>query len=127
MGYPSRTRNIDFLAAEAETIGPGFMADNVAKFVNSLRKEGYYPDIDPPLFDVRGGPVASDFQMVLSNPNSSGIIYYTLDGSDPRVSSVPRQAAGLTIIEESDLKRVLVPTGPVDDKWTGGGEFDDSS
>jgi len=127
VGYPRRTRNIDWLAAEAETIGPGFMADNVAKFVGSLRKEGYYPDVDPPVFNIRGGSVASDFQMTLSNPNSSGIIYHTLDGSDPRVSSPPQQANSLTIIEESDLKKVLVPSGPVDENWRGGGEFDDSS
>ncbi|MHC4203724.1 MAG: CotH kinase family protein, partial [Planctomycetota bacterium] len=127
VGYPRRTRNIDWFAAEAETIGPGFMADNVAKFVNSLRREGYYPDIDPPVFNIRGGPVNSDFQMVLSNPNSSGTVYYTLDGSDPRVSSPPQQANSLTIVEESDLKKVLVPSGSVDENWRGGGRFDDSN
>jgi hypothetical protein len=127
VGYPRRTRNIDWLASEAETTGPGFMADNVAKFVNSLRREGYYPDIDPPVFNIRGGPVASDFQMTLSNPNSSGTVYYTLDSSDPRVSSPPQQANSLTIVEESDLKKVLVPSGPVDESWRGGGRFDDSS
>ena len=127
VGYPRRTRNIDWLAAEAETIGPGFMADNVVKFVNSLRREGYYPDIDPPVFNIRGGPVASDFQMTLSNPNLSGTVYYTLDGSDPRVSSPPQQANSLTIVEESDFKKVLVPSGPLDENWRGGGQFDDSS
>jgi hypothetical protein len=127
VGYPRRTRNIDFLAAEAETIGPGFMADNVAKFVNSLRREGYYPDIDPPIFNIRGGPVASYYQMTLFNPNSSGTVYYTLDGSDPRVSSPPQQANSITIIRESDFKKVFVPSGPVDENWRGGGRFDDSS
>lgn len=126
VGYPRRTRDVDWLAAEAETIGPGFMADNVAKFMDSLRKEGYYPDVDPPIFNIQGGPVASDFQMTLSNPNSSGIVYYTLDGSDPRVSSPPQQANSLTIIEESDFKKVLVPSSTVDENWRGRGDFDDS-
>ena len=127
VGYPRRTRDVDFMAAEAETIGPGFMADNVAKFVNSLRREGYYPDIEPPQFNIRGGPVASDFLMTLSNPNSSGTVYYTLTGSDPRISSPPQQANSITIIRESDLMKVLVPSGPVDENWRGGGWFDDSS
>lgn len=127
VGYPRRTRDVDFLAAEAEMTGPGFMADNVAKFVNSLRREGYYPDVDPPVFNIRGGSVSDNFQMTLSNPNSSGTVYYTLDGSDPRVSSPPRQANSLTIVEQSDSKKVLVPGGPVDESWRGGGRFDDSS
>jgi len=127
VGYPRKTRDVDFLAAEDEMIGTGFMADNVAKFVNSLRREGYYPDIDPPQFNIPGGPVTSDFQMILSNPNSSGTVYYTLDGSDPRVSSPPQQANSITIIRESNFKKVLVPSGPVDESWRGGGRFDDSS
>ncbi len=127
VGKPRRTRDVDWVAAEAETIGPGFMADNVAKFIDSLRNEGFYPNIDPPVFDVRGGAVASYFQLTLSNPNSSGIIYYTLDGSDLRASSPPQQADSLILVEESDLKRVLVPMSHIDENWRGGGQFDDSS
>jgi hypothetical protein len=125
VGKPRRTRDVDWVAAEAETIGPGFMADNVAKFVHSLRNQGYYPSVDPPVFHIRGGPVASDFQMTLSNPNSSGTVYYTLDGSDPRVPSPP--GSSLVLVQESSTKNVLVPSGPVDGHWRGGGEFDDSS
>ena len=48
----------------------------------SERQEGYYPTIDPP--EIRrteaGGGLAS-----LVNPNASGDICYTLDGTDPRL------------------------------------------
>jgi hypothetical protein len=43
-----------------------------------------YPDIDPTQFSQRGGEVVSGYSLNLTNPNASGTIYYTLDGSDPR-------------------------------------------
>jgi len=45
---------------------------------------GLYPGIDPPIFNRRGGQVAVGFSLTMSNPNGTGTIYYTLDGSDPR-------------------------------------------
>jgi hypothetical protein len=40
-----------------------------------------YPDIDPPMIDQQGEGAA---WVALANPNGSGTIYYTLDGTDPR-------------------------------------------
>ncbi|MBN1669385.1 MAG: lamin tail domain-containing protein [Kiritimatiellae bacterium] len=48
------------------------------------RDAGLYPSLEPPAFSQDGGSVAAGFQLTLSNPNSSGAVYYTLDGSDPR-------------------------------------------
>jgi hypothetical protein len=48
-----------------------------------------YPAIDAPVFSINGsyqhgGNASSGDQLTIDNPNSSGTIYYTLDGSDPR-------------------------------------------
>jgi hypothetical protein len=43
-----------------------------------------YPSIDPPTFNQHGGHVAIGFGLTMTNPNGSGEIRYTLDGSDPR-------------------------------------------
>jgi hypothetical protein len=43
-----------------------------------------YPSFDPPTFNLYGGLVTNGFQPTLSS--ASGTIYYTLDGSDPRLS-----------------------------------------
>ncbi|MBN1670815.1 MAG: lamin tail domain-containing protein [Kiritimatiellae bacterium] len=44
-----------------------------------------YPSMDPPAFlPQHGGAVAAGFKLTMSNPNSAGAVYYTLDGSDPR-------------------------------------------
>ncbi|MCL4177641.1 MAG: lamin tail domain-containing protein [Verrucomicrobia bacterium] len=48
-----------------------------------LRSAGLYPAIDPPTFNQYGGLVTSGFQPILSS--SGGTIYYTLDGTDPRL------------------------------------------
>jgi len=50
-------------------------------------REGYslYPKIAAVDFNHLGGLVNNGFQIELNNPNTSGDIYYTLDGSDPRL------------------------------------------
>ena len=51
--------------------------------IQQLRNDGAYPSIDPPAFAQRGGEVASGFKLALTA--AKGDIYYTLDGSDPRL------------------------------------------
>jgi len=51
--------------------------------IGQLRATGLYPDTDPPIFSQHGGQVAQGFE--LSITNEAGDIYYTLDGSDPRL------------------------------------------
>ncbi|MGB2806207.1 MAG: CotH kinase family protein, partial [Sedimentisphaerales bacterium] len=45
---------------------------------------GWLPSINAPTFNQNGGEVPSGFDVFIDNPNGSGDIYYTLDGSDPR-------------------------------------------
>ena len=44
-----------------------------------------YPSTDAPSYNQHGGQVTSGFNLAISNPNGSGTIYYTTDGSDPRL------------------------------------------
>jgi hypothetical protein len=67
------------------------MEGNSAKFIMIMREAGYYPDIDPPVFNQPGGRVAAGFELTMPPPSPSlkeeggGTIYYTTDSSDPRV------------------------------------------
>jgi hypothetical protein len=79
----------------------------------------------PPAFNHQGGHVESGF--VLEMTASSGTIYYTLDGSDPGSLNSSGAVQRTLLIPENAPKRVLVPTGPVDDAWRGGATFDDSA
>ena len=58
--------------------------------------------------EADGGAVAANYSLSIANPNagSAGVVYYTLDGSDPRVpvaSTVARAQIVLTM-------PVVVPT-----------------
>ncbi len=52
--------------------------------IGQLRSRNMYPSVDPPRFNQPGGTVPADFRVTMTA--SRGIIYYTLDGTDPRQS-----------------------------------------
>lgn len=52
--------------------------------LNQLRNAGLYPQLSAPAFSSMGGLVPPGYTLVLTNPNPSGTIYFTTDGSDPR-------------------------------------------
>jgi hypothetical protein len=53
--------------------------------LNQFVQAGLYPSVAAPVFNQHGGVIANGFQLVIQ---ASGPIYYTLDGSDPRRSSL---------------------------------------
>jgi hypothetical protein len=46
--------------------------------------EGLWPATVAPAFSQHGGNVPLNYQLAISNPNGSGAIYFTTNGSDPR-------------------------------------------
>lgn len=51
--------------------------------ISQFRVGGVFPDIDAPTFSQHGGQVPDGFPLLISA--DSGTIYYTTDGSDPRL------------------------------------------
>ncbi len=79
----------------------------------------------PPAFGQQGGQVDTGFALAMTGP---GTIFYTLDGSDPRLLLGPIvPIIGSTLVPENASKRVLVPTQAIDDNWCGRGRFNDSA
>jgi hypothetical protein len=105
---------------------------NSYALINVLRARSLYPNIDPPVFhlngtDQHGGLVVSGDVLTMANPNDSGTIYYTLDGTDPREPEIGVAGTAQTLVAEDKVKAVLVPTSDLGSSWTGGAEpFDDS-
>ena len=56
-----------------------------AILLNQLRAAGLFPQLNAPTFGPFGGLVPPNYSLVLTNPNVSGSIYFTRDGSDPRL------------------------------------------
>jgi hypothetical protein len=92
--------------------------------LDDIKDRGLYPTtVNAPVFSQHGGPVPNGFDLTMSG--SSGTIWYTIDGNDPRLPA-SGQGSSTTLVAEDDAKRVLVPTGDIGDTWRGGQPFDDS-
>ena len=59
-----------------------FISNRVPTLIGQVRSVGWYPDIDPPKLNKHGGFLQSTEQLLLTG--GPGLIYYTLDGEDPR-------------------------------------------
>ncbi|MBN1126310.1 MAG: lamin tail domain-containing protein [Sedimentisphaerales bacterium] len=80
--------------------------------LQQLKDRGWYPEVEAPPFNQEGGDVSAGFALTISNPNGGGTIYYTLDGSDPRITSALSSAGRqVTLVSEEAPKYVHVPTG----------------
>lgn len=76
----------DELIFSAEVLAQ--MAGNADRLVAQAREAGYYPAFDPPQFSQSGGLVEAGFTLEMSLADdscSTCVIYYTTDGSDPRL------------------------------------------
>ncbi|TYB73593.1 T9SS type A sorting domain-containing protein [Bizionia algoritergicola] len=90
----TRTRDDDWLP-EVRRID-ALMDGNADRFLNALRNEGYYPDLNPVIFNRPGGSVSASFELEMINPNASGTIYYTTDESDPRLPNGDISASAIS-------------------------------
>jgi hypothetical protein len=99
--------------------------------LDQFRARGWYPDIDAPVFNVNGsyqhgGEISATGQF--SMDATAGTIYYTLDGSDPRLPHASLEdRTGTVILAENVAKRAIVPSGPVSDDWNSDISFNDSA
>ncbi|MEN6337275.1 MAG: hypothetical protein ABFE01_23720, partial [Phycisphaerales bacterium] len=109
-----------------------YLPQRTSIVLSQFRAAGLYPSVDAPVFHVDGSPqhggqVPPSHSLTMEG---GAVIYYTLDGADPRVpnqTTTVGDDAGGVLVAENAAKRVLVPTGPVDNAWRGGGDFDDSA
>ena len=84
--------NVPDWDAEADFIIHTLIASRREGVLNLYRRFGLYPQTDAPVFDPHGGPVSPTSTLAITA--AAGVIYYTLDGSDPRMpdGSVALQA-----------------------------------
>ena len=60
-----------------------FFPQRTALVLQQLRDASLYPTVDAPVFNQHGGSVPAGFPLSMTAP--AGTIYFTTDGSDPRV------------------------------------------
>jgi len=98
--------------------------------LGQFRSAGLYPSVAAPAFYVdgrrqHGGVAAAGSE--LSMREADGTIWYTLDGSDPRLPEGAAAGESSLLVDEDAPKRVLVPLVPVDPAWRTSPSFDDSA
>jgi len=55
-------------------------------YLPQARAQGLWPDTQAPEFSQFGGNMPADFRLTITNPNSTGTIFYTTNGEDPRAA-----------------------------------------
>jgi hypothetical protein len=76
--------------------------------------------VAPPAILPAGGRVQTGTQVTLVNPHAGGILYYTLDGSDPRLPrSVHVYAGPIAIAESTQIKARVLVAGNSYSPWSG--------
>jgi hypothetical protein len=80
--------------AERDWILNTYLPQRSAIVLNQLRAAALFPALDAPTFNQWGGAVDAGFNLVITQANAGGSIFYTLDGSDPRQPGTGAVGAG---------------------------------
>jgi hypothetical protein len=112
---PPLTRNAEWIA-EVNRIVNSYMPQRTGIVLNQLKAHGLYPNVAAPSFNQFGGNVPYGFQVTMSAP--AGTIYYTRDGTDPRlaggaISSSALIYSGPIALTQSALVKARVLSGVV--------------
>jgi len=74
--------------------------------------------VTPPEMVAVARPAEGQALVLLTPADPLGTVYYTLDGSDPRVREIPVTEPNVwTLVPAEAAKKVLVPTGPIVGNW----------
>jgi hypothetical protein len=96
--------------------------------MDQFKVANLYSNIDAPVFYVNniyqhGGEIESTDSISLTS--AEGKIYYTFNGSDPRLPSTS-DVKGTILIPEDHDKKVLVPQSDIGDQWITDTSYNDS-
>ncbi|MFC1604395.1 chitobiase/beta-hexosaminidase C-terminal domain-containing protein [Planctomycetota bacterium] len=110
-----------------------FIPNREAKVLKAFADNGLFNLVlRAPVFNINGtyqhgGYVSAGSILTITNPNRSGGLYYTMDGTDPGVPGIPPQQIFETFVAQNAPKCVLVPTEEISEIWKGSRAFNDSS
>ncbi|MFP6865411.1 MAG: lamin tail domain-containing protein, partial [Roseibacillus sp.] len=93
-----------------------YMVDLFRNYNHSGSKP-LYPAVEAPVYSMNGGSVPVGFNLGMTNPNGSGVIYFTTDGSDPRLAgggvspSAGIAGASVSLTSSGSVKARVLQTG----------------
>ena len=124
--YSTDPLTLDDWYVERDWILNTYLSQRSDIVLDQFRKANLYPAIDAPVFYVgdvaqHGGGVTSADQISISTVK--GTVYYTLDGTDPRLFT-NSSSNSFIIVPEDMQKHVLVPNGDINQTWKSDAAFD---
>lgn len=124
-------QDIDDWRRERNWILQTYLPRRTGIVLDQLRQAGLYPSLPAPAFDPPAGTVSEPAAVSLSAPE--GTVYFTRDGSDPRLPAEAQNSSRTSVVSAAASKRVLIPSSAnggafLNGEWTGGAEpFDDTA
>ncbi len=88
--YDLYTRDDDYLPIQSFILGT-YLPERPNIFLDQLRARDLYPSVDAPVYDQNVNT------LTMINPNPSGSIFFTTDGSDPRNPSAQTYTGPISI------------------------------
>ena len=83
---------------EVANIQGNYLSQRIGTTLSQFKNDGLYPDVDPPEFQPQhGGQIAAGTPVTLIA--EAGMIYYTLDGSDPRLEGGGVSGSAVEFVE----------------------------
>ncbi|MEX2185715.1 MAG: lamin tail domain-containing protein [Pirellulales bacterium] len=107
---PPYTRDVEWIG-EQNRLLTQYFPQRTGILIGQLRSAGAFPTLEAPAFNQHGGEVSVGFDLTMSAP--SGAIYYTLDGTDPRLTGGalnPNAVLYTAAVELSDATLVKART-----------------
>ena len=106
-----------------------YLPDRTDTVFGQLVNKGWYPPFDPPEFLINGqnqheGTVPLNARLSMLNPNGSGEIYYSMDGSDPRSVETVDPVTQILVGPDAP-RRYMIPQSDIEPTWRTP-DFDDS-
>ena len=103
------TRNDNWIP-EVEKIRKNWIPYRTSIVILQLKEAGLYTSIKPPRVEKSGTEMKDDRYFLdtqiyidVTNPNSTGVIYFTLDGTDPRLTGGGISSSAIKISKEIKL------------------------
>jgi hypothetical protein len=129
---PPYTRNVEW-TNELNRLLNEYFPVRTEILLGQYKAAGLYPAVAAPAFNLPGGDVAPGSTLSIAAP--AGTVYYTLDGSDPRLfgGGISSNALGYTpttpLVTTATVARVLVPSNDaLGQTWNGSqSNFNDST
>ncbi len=80
-----------------------FLPQRSAIVLSQLRTDNLWPTVTAPTFNSYGGLVPAGFNLYMTNANASSTLYYTLNGTDPRLRGGAVSGSALAYVANTPI------------------------